>query len=167
MVVVVERAIGLAGEPGQLLGVGDHGLLGFERVVLPRLRRHLVDLVPLELQHVEALGPRPPGRLEARQRVARLDQPRVRRGQGGALAVEAGVAIEQRELHGRIEQGLVLVLPVQIDQRSDRLPERGGRDQLSIEEGPAPALRRDLASDDQLVARWRVEDRLDYRCFFA
>ena len=88
-------------------------------------------------------------------------------GQGGALAIEAGVAIEQRELHRRIEQRLVLVLPVQIDQRSDRLAERGGRDQLSIEEGPAPALRRDLASHDQLVARWRVEDRLDYRCFFA
>ena len=88
-------------------------------------------------------------------------------GQRGALAVEAGVAIEQRELHRRIEQRLVLVLPVQIDQRSDRFAQRRGGDQLSVEEGAAPALGRDFASDDQLLAGRRVEDRLDYRCFFA
>ena len=101
------------------------------------------------------------------QRLARLDQPRVRRRQGGALAVEAGVAIEQRELHRRIEQRLVLVLPVQIDQRSDRFAQRRGGDQLSVEEGAAPALGRDFTSDDQLLAGGRVEDRLDYRRFFA
>ena len=121
----------------------------------------------LELQHVEALGPCPPRRLEAPQRLAGLDQPRVRGRQGGALAIEAGVAIEQRELHRRIEQRLVLVLPVQIDQRSDGFAQRRGRDQLSVEEGTAPALGGDFASHDQLLARGRVEDRLDYRCFFA
>ena len=167
VVVVVERAVGLAGEPGQLLGVGDHGLLRFERLVLPRLRGHLVDLVTLELQHVEALGPRAARRFEARQRVARVDQSRVRGGQGDALAVEASVAIEERQLHRRVEQRLVLVLAVEIDQRADRLPQRRGRDELPVEEGAAPALGGDLASDDQLVAGRRVEHCLDYRRFFA
>ena len=38
---------------------------------------------------------------------------------------------------------------------------------LTVEEGTAPALRRDFASDDQLATGRRVEDGLDYRRFFA
>jgi hypothetical protein len=53
------------------------------------------------------------------QRLTGLDQPCVRGRQGGAVAIQAGVAIEQRELHGGSSRGLVLVLPVQIDERSD------------------------------------------------
>ena len=86
--------------------------------------------------------------IEAAEGVTCLDQPRVGRCQRGALAVEAAVAIEERQLHGRVEQRLVLVLPVQVDQRADRFPQRRGRDELAIEEGAAPALRRDFASDD-------------------
>jgi hypothetical protein len=161
VVVVVERAVGLDREPGQLFGVGDHGLLGLERVVLPRLRRHLVDLV---------WNPacRGAGRVRvsprSAPRIARLDQPRAprpgRRARRGRSDRAARAAC-------RIEQGLVLVLSVQIDQRTDRLAQGRGRHQLPVEKGAAPALSGDFTSHDQLLARRGVEDRLDYRRFFA
>jgi hypothetical protein len=71
------------------------------------------------------------------------------------------------ELDSGIEQRLMLVLPVQIDQRADCFPEGRRRDQLTVEEGPAPTLCRDFTSHYQLGAGRRVDDSLDYRCFFA
>ena len=50
------------------------------------------------------------------KRVARCDELGVRRRHRRPFAIEAGIAIEERELHCGIEERLMLVLAVQIDQ---------------------------------------------------
>ena len=61
----------------------------------------------------------------------------------------------------RVEQRLVLVLPVQVDEPGAEVAERGGRDERAVDERPAPALCGDLAPDQQFCPVVAVEDRLD------
>ncbi len=49
----------------------------------------------------------------------------------------------------RIEQRLVLVLPVQLDERRCLVAERRGRDERVVDERAAAPLRVDVAADDQ------------------
>ena len=49
---------------------------------------------------------------------------------------------------GWVEQRLVLVLPVQLDEPLRQVTEGGRRGQGAVDEGPATAVARDVASND-------------------
>jgi hypothetical protein len=59
------------------------------------------------------------------------------------------------------------VLSVQIHEPAAEIPERGTRHERAVDEGPAPALRRNLASNDQFAAIGCLEGRLNRGTFFA
>src|SRR5205814_936430 len=64
------------------------------------------------------------------------------------------------------EQRLVLVLSVQLDEPAREVLQRAGRSKSAVDERAAPALRGDLASDDQLFAA-ALEDGFYRRAVFA
>ena len=53
------------------------------------------------------------------------------------------------------------MLSVEVHEGAEAFLERGGRDELVVEERAAAALGRNLAPDDDLTAVGRLEDRLD------
>ena len=81
---------------------------------------------------------------------ARSRTPRRRTPRSG---VELGERVEQVEVGGRVEQDLMLVLAVQVDQDARQIAERGAGGQRAVDEGAAAALRRDLAPEDDFLAR--------------
>ena len=82
-------------------------------------------------------------------------------GDARAIVVRASVGVEDVEVRSRIEQYLVLVLPVQVDERLRQVPERGAGGERAVDERAAAALGGDLPSDEDLAAVRPVEDRLD------
>ncbi len=92
---------------------------------------------------------------------------RERRRDVGARGIEARPRIEQREVLRRIEQLLMFVLTVQLDETIRQILERRRGRERAVDEGAASALRRDLASNDQLAAVFGFEDRFDGREIFA
>ena len=64
---------------------------------------------------------------------------------------QAGPGVEDREVLIGIQKLLMLVLSVELDQPVRQVFERGGRGQRARDEGAAPALRGDLASNDDLA----------------
>ena len=60
----------------------------------------------------------------------------------------------------------MLVLAVKLDEASRQILERAGGRQFAVDVRPAPALRRDLAANQQFFAA-RLEDRLDRRDILA
>ena len=67
----------------------------------------------------------------------------------------------------RIEQLLMFVLPVQLDEPVRQILERRRGRERAVDERAAPALRRDLAANDQLAAVFGFEDRFDGGEVFA
>jgi hypothetical protein len=67
----------------------------------------------------------------------------------------------------RVQQNLMLVLPVQIDEASAHLPEGRACCQHAIHCGAAATLGRDLAAYDDFLAAGRLEDRFHRGGFFA
>ena len=63
-------------------------------------------------------------------------------------------------MRGRIEQGLVFVLAVQLDQAGRQILQRTGVHQRAVDERAAPALRRDLTPHQQLFSS-AFEDGFD------
>ena len=66
----------------------------------------------------------------------------------------------------RIQQRLMLVLPVQLDQPVRTLLQRRSGDERPVDERSAPALRRDLTSNQELTA-CVYENRFDRRRLLA
>ena len=60
----------------------------------------------------------------------------------------------------------MLMLAVQLDEAVRQFLQRAGRRERAVDEGAAPALRRDLAADEQLFPT-ALEDRLDGRGVLA
>ena len=164
---VVECGVRLGGEPAETVGVRQHVPLGAEGLVFAVARRHLVDLLQLKRGHVDA-----------RPLLAIVEPRAIERGDRGAPVIEpradfsdqrvvAGKAVEQRDVLVRIEQRLMLVLPVQLDQSAAKLAERGRGRERVVDERAAAALRRDLAAHDDFVAAVPLEDGLYGRGLFA
>src|SRR4029077_15760789 len=78
----------------------------------------------------------------------------------GQQRFECTERIEHREVRGRIEQRLMLVLTVQLDETRRQVLQRTGRGEGAVDEGAAPALRGDLAAHQELFPAV-LEDRFD------
>ncbi len=59
------------------------------------------------------------------------------------------MGVEQRQMGGRIEQCLMLVLSVKLDEPLGEVPQRGRGGERAIDERPAAALAGDFPADDQ------------------
>ncbi len=64
------------------------------------------------------------------------------------------------QMRNRVQERMVLVLPVKFDQPARQIPECASRRQFTVDVGAAAALRSDLAPDEKLFSA-RLEDRLD------
>ena len=141
----VGQEVGLVGEPGLLVDVGERGV---------------VELADLEPQQIELAGPLPGitaelGQLalDPAQRVARLAQRRE---------IDAGEAVERVALHGRGEQRLMIVLAVEVHEGGTDLGQLGDGGETPVDVGPAAALGRNDASDHHLAVPGD-EASLDHR----
>ena len=88
--------------------------------------------------------------------------PLDRRRGGRALVGQAAVRVEQVALAALVEQALLLVLAVDLDERSGDLGEARRGDGLVVDPGRRAARRGDLADADQRL-RVAIEQRLHAR----
>ncbi len=95
-------------------------------------------------------------RIDSRRPCPPSRQERVRT--AAAVGLESAERIEGGEMRGRIEQGLVFVLTVELDEIRRQVLEGAGGHELAVDEGAASALGGDLAPDDDLLVaasrRW-------------
>src|SRR6185436_4705018 len=141
LVPFIERGIRLRAEPLQAIGVGQHLARRGELFVLARLRGDLVDLRELEREELGARGFLLLAGGEARALVADALPVAKRRRHAVALRHQPRELVEQIEMRRRIEKDLVLVLPVQIDQRSRGVAQRAAGDERAVGERAAAPLR--------------------------
>jgi hypothetical protein len=80
---------------------------------------------------------------------------------------EAAKTVQHREMCRRVEQRLMLVLPVQFDQLGGQLLECTSGRQFAVDVGAAAPLTRDFTSDQPLRPARALEDRLDGRQLLA
>ena len=144
------------------LRLGEDPLLPFEEALLVRV----VDAGRFELRHLEPqqvhlAGPGALVPAEGRDRVADLPEP----GASGVqrAQIDAGVGIQGCSLDGRTQQGLVLVLPVQIDELGAPVGERGDGRHPSVHIRAAAPLGRHGAGEDHLLTAGGDEPALDPR----
>ena len=83
------------------------------------------------------------------------------------LRFEPRVGVEHIEVRGRVEQHLVLVLPVEVDERAGEVAQRGARREGAVDERAASSLRRHFPAHDDLATVGSVEDGLDRSGFLA
>jgi len=138
--VVVEFRVTLSAQPLDRVGAPQELPLGAERLVLAGDEAGLLQLSQLELDKVEARGPFTVVHPQPIELFAQAANGRERRGDLCPRLIETGPRIEQREMLGRIEQLLVLVLPVQLDEPVRQVLERGRGGQRAVDERAAPAL---------------------------
>jgi len=145
----IERLLELAGEPHQLFRVGEALRLRFEGLVLADLRLgsldlldHMAQVVGLAL-HLLAAG------LELRVTALELAQPFVRVPHRHALDGGIGVGVQDVALRVRSEQGLRLVLAVQVYEQGAQLGEHAHGGRAAVHPGPRAPFPGDLAFEHQ------------------
>ena len=84
-----------------------------------------------------------------------------------ALRFEPRVGVEHVEVRRGIEQHLVLVLPVEVDERAGEVAQRAARHERAIDECAAASLRRHFPAHDDLATVGGVEHGFDRRGFLA
>ena len=170
VLVVVQLGVAFLAEPLDAIGAAQD--LPFARRALRplRLERGLLELAQLELHELEprrALAAVHAEPVELLAECAALGQMPQRR------CVAERSSLPKASSTGRccagIEQLLVLVLPVELDQPVRQVLERRRGGQRAVDEGAAPALRRDFAANDQLrccrrLRRWLRRWRCPRRC---
>ena len=77
----------------------------------------------------------------------------------------AGVPVEGAALHRGIEEGLVRVLPVEVDEARAPLGELSDRRQPAVDVRPAPAVARDDAGQHDLGTGFGVDEATFDACF--
>jgi hypothetical protein len=81
-------------------------------------------------------------------------------------ATKSAEVVNDVQMRGRIEQGVVFVLSVKFDEASREVLQGAGGRQFPVDVRPAPPLGGDLATNEQFFAA-RLEDGLDRRDLFA
>ena len=172
VVAFVERRVAFGAEPLDALRAGQHLAKRRELDVLPgiaggdRLEAGAFELAQREGDQIEPRLAIPGRAADARELVLRLAHRVERRGRRRHERVEPAEGVDHAEVRGRIEQGLVLVLSVQLDQAIRELLERAGGGERAVDEGAAAPLGGDLAPDEQLFPAV-LEDRFDRRGVLA
>ncbi|OPZ07688.1 MAG: hypothetical protein BWZ10_02781 [candidate division BRC1 bacterium ADurb.BinA364] len=150
-----QQGVGARGGGLQAVGVAQPAAFGGQRLVFARPQIGLADFANLMLEHrLFALQ----GALVAEQRLqvlARLAPFLERSGHRPQRFVVAGIGVEGRQMVLRIEQGLVLVLSVQIDQRFAQGMQLMDRRQPPVEAGFAFAREGDFAAQHQFAVLGR------------
>ena len=164
-VALIQQRVAFRAQPPDALGAREHlpgrrQLDVFSR--LPWLEGRSIELTELKDRE---LMPRGAIRRRAPDVPERLDR-RSKRGERLAQRLDQRAKraerVENRQMGRGIEQGLVLVLPVQLDQTPGQILERAGRGERAVDEGAAASLGRDFAANQQLLPA-AVENRFDGR----
>ena len=142
-----QRRAVLAAEPGQGLvaggdqagGVGLAAVGGVQRLQRGRVQFLALQLGQLVLQPGDAVGHVAPGLQPFALGQQRLPG-RGGRAHGRALGLVAGVGVEQGQLAGAGEQGLVLVLAVDLHQHSGQLGQLRQGHRTAVDPGPRAAV---------------------------
>ncbi len=176
--VVVEERVRLAAQAREAARVGLARLLGAERLLLAGLELGFLDLARLELEHLAAalgLAQVRAQALETGLRGAQLaeDLPDLR-------GARAGEVVDEREVRGRIEQALRLVLAVHGRQVRRQVAQQAHGNDRAVGRRASLAVRLQLAPQHELVAVLRqrplleerarvlqLEDRLDHGALLA
>ena len=133
---------------------------GGQLLVFAGKRRDVIDLPALKRQQLDPLRP-------VRDAPPRLRQPQlgrapgaVRGGHGRRLLHQPAMQVQQGQVGPLIEKRLLPVLAVEVDELPPERLQGAHGGQLIVDEHPAPALRADLAPEDDLAPVVRVEHGL-------
>ena len=162
-VLARERLAGLLGGGAQGVGEAQPGLVGLQGDVLPRLRRHRLDLAQPEAEQVCLLRPLAGGRDHLLQLGLRRLEPAVQVGvrreqRGQRLAPEP---VERLALGAGLQQPVLVGLAVHGHQGLGDLREGGHRHRGTADERPGPALGRHVAGQHDQVVLDLAADLLD------
>ncbi len=145
------RLMRLGDIAGDLLGA--HHLLApvGERVFLAFLRRQRRELVDRGAQILGLDAGRSDPGAEIGQRRFRLPPGGMGHGDRLALPIEPAEGIEQRPVHGRLDQGAIGMLTVDLDQRRADLAQQHDRHRRIVDEGAAAPVGALHAAQDQVA----------------
>lgn len=177
--VVVQQAVGLAGERRQPARIRLPHLLQAQGGLLPGHERGPLDLGGLELEHLAPTLHLAPVVAQALER--RLDLPQAAEGRRqGREILQAREAVQELEVDRGVEQALRLVLAVDDGQPRRQLAEDTDGDQRPVHAGPPLPVRLDLPAEDDVVAvrgqalpfehgagAGQLDHRLDHRPLLA
>src|SRR5262245_57328143 len=159
-VAVVQRRVAFLTQSLDAFSVREDMLFGRELVILSRARRRFVDLAQLKINQLE------PGGLFASVH-SRAIEPisyRAQRSPRGTDSLDEcaklRVAVDEREVRQRIEQGLMLVLPVQFDESQGEIAKGARSCDGPVDERATAPLTRHLTPDEQPLITV-VENGLD------
>ena len=167
LVALVQGLIRVGAQALQLVGVCEDLPRGGELVVFAGLRLDAIDLGELEGDELGARRTLALARQEAVPFCGELLPRGERFSDLEPLRFEPRVGVEHVEVRGRVEQHLVLVLPMEVDERAGELAQRGARHEGAVDERAASSLRRHFPAHDDLAAVGGVEDGFDRSGFLA
>jgi hypothetical protein len=144
------NASGFGGEP-EGIGGGETGCFGFELGLLVAVSDlRCFDLGNLERQQVHFAGELPGVAAELAQPGIELEEPLT----GGVrlCRIDAGEVVERLALSGHAEEGLVGMLPMEVDESGAKAGQCGCGGHAPVDVGTRSTLGWDLANDDGLLA---------------
>ena len=122
-----------------------------ERVLLARLRRELAELLDGMAQEIGLLARRFHPQALRLQGLARPLQDLARLGDGQGLRLEPAEAVEDGAVLGRVGQGAVVMLAVNLDDRRADHPQDLHRDRLIVDEGAGAPVGILHAAQDEIA----------------
>ena len=147
--ITIHEAIGFADAVRNLFGMGELSDLFLETVVLSDFEPGVLDFLILPSQHVETLGILARIHLPLLERLLAIVPERILCAVVGERLRDGGIlAVEQVILACFLEQGEVLVLPVDVDEVCADLLEHGERHMAAIDEDVVAAGARYLPCHD-------------------
>ncbi len=170
LVALVQGVVGLAGQGGQLLGVGQAGALLRQLFLLAGLQAGGLDLVDLVTEQIDAAGHLALVTAQAGQLAAHGAQVAHQAGDLVAQRPQPAVAVQQVDVLADAHQRQVLGLAVDVDQALADLFQGLDRDGPTVDPAHIAPFEADLAAqkqDARLVAlqavfsQQRADDRLD------
>ena len=163
LVALVQLDVALRAEPLQPLCVRQDLTRGSQLPVLIGLRRGALELAKLKREELDARGLLPLTGSHALELAANRSPPFEGKRHGGALGAQPSVLVQHIDVAPRVQQGLVLMLSVQVDEAASELFQRVRGHQLVVDERAAPPLRRDLPPHQDFLSLRRFDTGLDHR----
>jgi hypothetical protein len=131
------------------LGVGEHVLFSDKLVVFANANSGLLNLTQLERDEILARRALPSVHPRAIQLLPGSPERLPLAGDTFDDRIEMRVAVEERKVRQRVEQGLVFVLPMELDETQRQVAKSAGCRKRAVDKRSAAPLARDLAADDQ------------------
>ena len=150
VVATVKRFVESGGGVLEGLLVGQNGDLTLEALVLTDFGGQAADLLELVAPQLLLVAQALAFALQPVQASHRIHPSPVGSGRGCRLPAQATALVEEQGVAFRVEQGLVLMLAMQVDEELARFAQPPHGQHGAVDEGPRTSLGADLTAQDEM-----------------